>query len=789
MSDPFDDPADPPTPTRLRRAGWLERLLGGLRPVPAVAARDAASPDRIGRYRILHKLGQGGMGIVYAAEDPSLGRRVALKTITHPDEESRRRFRREARAAASVSHPHACQIFEIDEDSGRLYIAMELLEGEPLSERLKRGPLGVADALLLARETLSALGALHGQGVVHRDLKPSNVFLTPHGTKLLDFGLARPLTFDSGPLSGESDLTRSGLMVGTPRYMAPEQILGDPIDARTDVFAAGALLFEALAGQPAFGGKKTVEVMHATLHEQPPALAGSPAVVAFDRVIRRALAKAPAERFASADEMSRELATVVPGDSGSSAAPARPLTRLVVLPFRLLRADPETDFLGPALADAVSSSLGGSGTLVVRSSAAGARFVEAPDLSAIAAQLDVDLVLLGTLLRAGDRLRVATQLVQAPAGTLTWSHTAESQVGDVFRLQDELTHGIVAALSRTLGISGRTDRPGETPASAHAYEFYLRANEVARDIVQLPVARDLYQRCVAEDPGFAPAWARLGRVERMIGKYLDIPAFASHMARAEDALRRAQELGPDLPLVQKLYAQLESEIGRAQEAMVRLLRLARDTRNDAELFAGLVHVCRYAGLYEASLAAHREAQRLDPHLPTGVVHTLWQQADFGGVLEQSGNEGEASHAFALLAQGRQAEAIAAWDRLATTLTPRTPPVQDWLDGVREFLTLSEVSRRAVFKNLDGAFDPEEIFFVGTQAARLGMPEAIEMLGRAVDAGYAGRDALTGHPWMDGVRDQPGFADLLRRASESRGRALAAFRQAGGETLLGVDARD
>lgn len=789
MSDPRDDPADPPTPTRLRRVGWLERLLGGFRSSPATVASSETSPQRIGRYRILHKLGQGGMGIVYAAEDPTLGRRVALKTIAHPDDESRRRFRREARAAASVSHPHACQIFEIGEDAGRLFIAMELLEGEPLSERLKRGPLAVAEALRLAREMLSALGALHAQGVVHRDLKPSNVFVTPHGTKVLDFGLARPVTIDSGPSSLESDLTRSGLMVGTPRYMAPEQILGDPIDPRTDVFAAGAVLFETLAGQPAFPGATAVEVMHATLHEQPPALAGSAAVVAFDRVIRRALAKAPAERFPTAEAMSLELASVIVGDSSSSAAKARPLTRLVVLPFRLLRADPEIEFLGPALADAVSGSLGGLGTLVVRSSAAGSRFaVEAPDLQAIAAQVDVDLVLLGTLLRSGDRLRVSTQLVQAPAGTLTWSHTAEAQTGDIFRLQDELAQGIVAALSRTLGASARTDRPGETPASAHAYEFYLRANEVARDIVQLPVARDLYLRCVAEDPGFAPAWARLGRVERMIGKYLDMPAVAAHLTRAEEALRRAMELSPGLPLVQKLYAQLESEIGRSQEAMVRLLRLARETRNDPELFAGLVHVCRYSGLYEASVAAHNETQRLDPNLATGVVHTLWQQADFEGVLEQGGNEGEASHAFALLALGRQAEAIAAWDRLASILNPRTPPVQDWLDGVREFLTLSEVSPRAVFKNLDGAYDPEEIFFVGTQAARLGMPEATEILGRAVDAGYAARDALAGHPWMDAIRAQPGFADVLRRASEARSRALAAFREAGGEMLLGVDAR-
>ncbi len=516
MPPPDDDElAGQRTPTRARRTGWLGRLLGGLTASPpGGAAGGSETPERIGRYRILHKLGQGGMGVVYAAEDLSLRRRVALKTIKQPDEESRERFWREARAAASVSHPNACQIFELDEDAGRLFIAMELLDGEPLSERLKRGPLTLVETLSLGREMLGALDALHAQGVIHRDVKPSNVFLTSRGTKLLDFGLARPLSIDSG-----DDLTRSGLIVGTPRYMAPEQVLGDPIDARTDVFAAGAVLFEALAGRVAFPGTNAVEVMNATLHEQPPALSGPPAVVAFDRVVRRALAKSPAERYPTALAMSRDLESIALGDSSAAAAPVRALTRLVVLPFRVLRSDPETDFLGPALADAVSSSLRSLSSLVVRSSAAGSRFsVEAPDLPAIAAQLDVDLVLLGTLLRSGDRLRVATQLVEAPGGTLTWSHTTESQVGELFRLQDELAQGIVASLSRSLGGSAQAELPGETPTSARAYEFYLRANEIGRDLTQLPVARDLYLRCVAEDPGFAPAWARLGRAHRIIGK-------------------------------------------------------------------------------------------------------------------------------------------------------------------------------------------------------------------------------------------------------------------------------
>jgi TolB-like protein/tetratricopeptide (TPR) repeat protein len=727
------------------------------------------------------------MGIVYAAEDPTLGRRVALKTITRPDEESSLRFRREARAAASVSHPHVCQIFEIGEDAGRLFIAMELLDGEALSGRLERGPLPLGEALSLGKEMLSALGALHAQGVVHRDLKPSNVFLTPHGTKVLDFGLARPLTIGSGAsLALESDLTRSGLIVGTPRYMAPEQVLGDPIDARTDVFTAGAVLFEALAGRHAFPGTTAVEIMHATLHEQPPALAGPPAVVAFDRVIRRALAKSPAERYPTAEALSRALAGIVVTSSGESAAPALTLTRLVVLPFRLLRADPEIDFLGLALADAVSASLGRLGSLVVRSSAAGARFAgDTPDLPAIASQLDVDLVLLGTLLRSGDRLRVSTQLVEARAGTMTWSHTTESKLDDVFRLQDELAQGIVAALSPSLG-PPRLERPGETPATARAYEFYLRGSEAAHDIVHLKVARDLYLQCVREDPQFAPAWACLGRAHRLIGKYLETSDLARHQGLAGDALRRALELSPRLPRAHKLYAQLEADLGRARDAMVRLLHLAQDSRNDPELFAGLVHTCRYSGLLEASLAAHREAQRLDPHLATGIVHTYWLRGEFELVLAHADDEGRATRAFALLALGRQAEALDAWDDFARALSPQTGEVRAWLHDAREFLGQSETSRPAVLKSLQGVFDPEERFFVGTQAAQLAMPEAVTILGQAVDAGYPALDALTRHPWIAPIRAEPGFDDVLRRAGDGRDRALAAFREAGGEALLGLE---
>src|SRR5262245_16149821 len=545
------------------------------------------------------------MGIVYEARDERLERAVALKTMSLPgDAEGRQRFWREAKAAASVNHPNVCQLYEIGEDQGELFIAMELLEGESLGERLRRGALDVSEAVKVALAVLGALDALHARGIVHRDLKPSNVFLTPHGVKLLDFGLARPTDADDSPFPAPAtELTRTGMVLGTPRYMAPEQVTGESLDARSDLFALGAILFEMLAGRPAFGGRNAIEILHATLHEQPPALSGSPAVAAVDRVIRRALAKRPAERPASAQEMAAELRAVDGMEGTGAKVLARALTRLVVLPFRMLRPDPETDFLAFSLPGAIATSLSGIGSLVVRSSATAARFAgEAPDLKALAAEADVDRVVMGTLLRAGDQLRAVAQLVEAPGGTLLTSYTVQSSLGDLFQLQDDIAQRVVQALSLPLG--GDSSPTPDAPHNARGYELYLRANELGRSYDQLPKARELYERCVELDPRFAPAWARLGRCHRVIGKYV-LPTPDSD-ARAEAALRRALELNPRLSVAHKLYAQLESDLGRSQRALARLLGEATRHGNDPELFAGLVHACRYCGLYPQALAAHTE---------------------------------------------------------------------------------------------------------------------------------------------------------------------------------------
>jgi serine/threonine protein kinase/tetratricopeptide (TPR) repeat protein len=781
--------------------GWLRALYdlvsgGGsaehAAPTQTLTPSREGVPARIGHYVIDRKLGEGGMGVVYAAHDERLGRLVALKMMSSVanDETARKRFWREARAAASVNHPNICQLYEIGEDAGELFIAMELLEGESLSDCLHRGPLSVSETVPIGLGVLAALSALHVRGIVHRDLKPSNVFLTPHGVKLLDFGLARP----SDPalarsLSSAADLTGSGMLVGTAGYMAPEQLTGEGLDARTDLFAAGAVLFEVLAGRRAFDGRSVFEILHATLHEQPPALTGSPAVVAADRVIRRALAKRPAERPASAEAMAEELRAVRSVDGDDTATLALALTRIVVLPFRVLRPDPETDFLAFSLPDAIATSLSGIGSLVVRSSTTAARFAgEAPDLKALAAEADVDRVVMGTLLRSGDQLRATTQLVEAPGGTLLRSHAVQSSMGDLFRLQDDIARRVVEALALPLAARETASTPRNAP-SGRAYELYLRANELARTYDGLPRARDLYERSLELDPNFAPAWAHLGRCHRVIGKYVtDSP---NSEARAEEALRRALELNPRLSLAHKFYAQLEADMGEAERALQRLLGEAARHGNDPELFAGLVHVCRYCGLYEQSISAHGEARRLDPNVPTSLEQTLLMTGDIDRLLAVElpvliAGADDFIRIIGLGLAGRRDEARKAM--LDTRPTSRIPAFRLWSDTVMAWLErrpadmLGDMSALGSLKILA---DPEAIFQVGWLLCDVGEHErGLGHLQRAVAKGYCVVPTLSGARAFDALRSDPAFQTILSEAEAGRRQALAAFREGGGERLLG-----
>lgn len=722
------------------------------------------------------------MGVVYAAEDPRLGRTVALKTVRTElaSAEARERLRREARAAASINHPNICQLYEIGEDAGELFLAMELLEGEPLAARIERGAMPVREAVQIALDILGGLGAVHRRGILHRDLKPSNVFLTAHGAKLLDFGVARAAVEDAQ--NTLLALTGAGSIIGTPRYMAPEYASGEPIDARSDLFAVGAILYEMLAGQPAFHGDTAVRVLHAVQHAQPPVLGGSAAIAAVDRVVHRALSKQPSARHASAEAFARELRAACSDSSAVEAVQARPLSRLIVLPFRLLRPDPDVDFLAFSLADAVTASVSGLGSLVVRSSLTAAKFGADADLQKIAREADVDVVLSGTLLRAGDRMRLTAELAEAPGGAVLWSHVMQVSSGDIFQLHDTLVQKLIEALSIPLTAREHRMLGRDVPASAKAYECYLRANELAKDAAGWDAAVELYKQCLEQDPRYAPAWARLGSVYRVMAKFRVEDGTATR-ALSVEVTDRALAINPDLSIAHKVLAHIDVESGRAQEAMTRLLWQARQVAADPELFAALCHACRYCGLLDASLAAHEQAVRLDAKANTSVIHTWYLLKNYQRVVDSGTHGGPFIVGIALFELGRASEALA----LLLDIEPRVPPrMRDFIAITRAVIEGRAEDLPLLGEIVDHFSDPEGLYYAARSAARLGGLEiAMRGLARAIDGGYACYPVFAADSWLEPLRGHEPFENAMQRAKERHEAALAAFDAADGDRIVGV----
>lgn len=739
----------------------------------------------VGRYSITGTLGEGGMGIVYSARDEQLGRSVAIKMLRGTSEATARdRLVREARSAASLNHPGICQLYEIGEHDGEIFLAMELLQGESLASRLARGSLPLGEAGSIALGVLHGLDALHRQGLVHRDLKPSNIFLTPHGVKLLDFGLA---TVADDPEAGETAtrLTQPGTVVGTPQYAAPEQLKGGEVDTRTDLFAVGAVLYEMLAGKSPFAGGSAMEVFHSILYDQPPVLTGGAAVVALDRVVNRALSKTKGDRYQTIDAMAQDLrAAIALADTTSvSGVAARALTRMIVLPFRILRQDAETDFLAFSLADALTSSLSGLQSLVVRSSAAAGRFGnDAPDLKAIGSEAEVDLVLLGTILRAGPQLRVSTQLVDTTGSTVIWSHTAQVPVGDLFSVQDDLVNRIIESLSLPLTARERRMLKQDVPSSSVAYELYLRANEMGRESKDWEPALKLYERCINEDPHYAPAWAGAGRMHRMMGKYFETNTF-ERLTRAEQCLKRALELNPDLSVAENVLAHLEVDLGRAEESMVRLLRRAKDRPADPDLYAGLTHACRYCGLLSASIAAAEQSRRIDPRIRTSGAHTFFMLGDYARVLDFQPEGIPYMRNLALVMMGRTEEALAELSQVKIDSSNR---LSFYVEGLRETIHGNQEAAAEQLRRLSDIPDPEGRFYVGRGLAYVGeLDQALQLLGSAVDGGFFCLPALTRDPWLDPLRARSEFTEIVRRAETRHRQAVISFLNAEGDRVLGV----
>ena len=459
------------------------------------------------------------MGEVWKARDTRVDRIVAIKRLKAEHSE---RFMREARAIAALNHPRICQLYDLGPD----YLVMEYVEGEPL-----RGPMPIADARRLAAQIAEALTAAHEKGIVHRDLKPANILVNESGAKLLDFGLAkRDAVLVAGDATVSGAMTEHGMIAGTFAYMSPEQALGQPVDARSDVFAFGAVLYELLSGRRAFGGDTAVATLSSVLNQAAPALD----VPALDRIVKRCLAKQPADRFQSMAEVASALQHSLNDAANRQAS-------IAVLPFANMSRDPDDEYFSDGLAEELINRLAHVADLKVtaRTSSFAFRGKE-QDIRRIAEALGVKTILEGSVRRAGSRIRVTAQLINAQDGYHLWSERYDRELTDVFAIQDEIAQAIAAALQSTL-----VAKPARHTPRFPAYEALLKARQYLRDYTpeSHARARKYCEQAIALDPEYAAPHASLAFVDFHSSTHIGKPLVAVAADVRREA-NRALELDP-----------------------------------------------------------------------------------------------------------------------------------------------------------------------------------------------------------------------------------------------------
>ncbi len=539
-------------------AGCHGELLG--RPLPQVAASLLGNPSQtavpalpagklFGRYRILDRIGHGGLGEVLAAQDTILGRRVALKFLT-TENNAHVQILEEARAAASLDHPYVCKVFETGECEGKPFIAMEYLEGETLAQRLKSGSLPVPGALTIAIELAEALAAAHDKGLVHRDVKPSNVMITSSGhVKLMDFGLAIVVRRPVPPYEDETKTMKGqGYAVGTPAYMAPEQVRGERLDARTDVFAFGIVLFEMLSGVHPFRGQTQGATIAAIAHDAPRDIAQyvPAANLPLKRILQRTLAKSPAERYQSARELAFDLVSF--RDTGITQPNGALPETIAILPFKDLSPQRDQEYFCDGLAEELIVSLGTVEQLRMVSRSATFRFRGGEvELKEIGRALNASKVLEGSVRKAGERLRIVVNLVNPEDGCPIWSERYDRTLDDIFEIQDDIARAVVEKLRETLGLAGSRPEFRPSPRNVRAYEFYLKGryfwNKRTEESIRLSI--DQFAQALAEDPSYALAHAGIADAWLTLSLYGAVrPLEAVPIAR--EAANRALGLAPKL---------------------------------------------------------------------------------------------------------------------------------------------------------------------------------------------------------------------------------------------------
>ncbi|MEO8194665.1 MAG: protein kinase [Gemmatimonadales bacterium] len=704
------------------------------------------------RYRLDRELGRGGMATVFLALDLRHERRVALKVL-HPELSSALgpdRFLREIKLAARLNHPHIVPLFDSGEAAGFLYYVMPVVEGESLRDRLLRdGKVALEEALNLVRGIASALDYAHRQNIVHRDIKPENVMLQDGEAVVMDFGIAKAVS-----VAADETLTQTGMMIGTPAYVSPEQAAGESlVDGRSDQYSLACVLYEMLSGKKPFTGATAQAVLSKRFSDPVPSIRSvyADATDYLETALLRALAKDAGERFTTTMDFAKALVAShlstpdgSPIQGGGSAVKS-----IAVLPFNNMSSDPEGDFFADGIAEEIINALSKIKALKVSSRTSSFTFKgKNEDIREIGRRLQVNTILEGSVRKAGKRLRLTAQLINASDNAQLWAERYDRELEDVFEIQDEIASSIVAALRVVLSDDEKRAIEQVQTANVEAYGFYLRGRQYFHQHRRKSheYARQMFERAIELDPEYALAYAGVADCCSFLYQYFD--ASPNNLKRADAASMRALELAPALAEAHAsrgLAVSLSSRFEEADRHFEMAMRLDAKSFEAAYFYA---RSCVSQGKNEEAAKWYERAisVRPDDYASLALLATVYTSL---GQQEKA------------IQMSRRAYDTA---RKHLELTPDDP--RALYMGAMSLTSLGESEKARDWNRRALAMDPDDPSVLYNIACAFAMEgqadEALDVLGKALDCGFGHWSWIEHDGDLDSLRQRPKFIELLAR---------------------------